>query len=137
MEDTAAALLDRFLVGSSINDRWAAARELMAARQLMSVVETDEFQSAFQSIGDEARYGSDIERLVAVDLVIRLSKFVKGQLTRVAKDILLIYCVPSDTCPSTAPSMNHGNRVVRRRPVRRLSVPPGFCPVPRPTGRRG
>jgi len=87
MEDTAAALLDRFLVGSSINDRWVAARELMAARQLVSVAETNEFQSAFQSIGDEARYGSDIERLVAVDLVVRLSNFVK-KLAPVAKDIL-------------------------------------------------
>ena len=87
MEDTTTALLDRFSVGSSINDRWIAARELMATRQLVSVAETDEFQSAFQSIGDEARYGSDIERLVAVDLVVRLSKFVK-KLAPVAKDIL-------------------------------------------------
>ena len=87
MEDTAAALLARFSGGSSINDRWVAARELMAARQLMSVAETDKFQSAFQSIGDEARYGSDIERLVAVDLVVRLSNYVK-KLAPVAKDIL-------------------------------------------------
>ena len=87
MEDAAAALLARFSGGSSINDRWVAARELMAARQLVSVAETDKFQSAFQSIGDEARYGGDIERLVAVDLVVRLSNYVK-KLAPVAKDIL-------------------------------------------------
>ena len=88
MEDITAAHLDRFSSGSSINDRWVAARDLMATQRLMSVAETDKFQAAFLSIGDKARYGSDIERLVAVDLVIRLSNFVKGQLSRVAKDIL-------------------------------------------------
>ena len=59
----------------------------MAKRQLVSVAETDKFQSAFLAIGNEARYGSDIERLVAVDLVIRLSKFIR-KLAPVAKDIL-------------------------------------------------
>ena len=87
MEELATSLLARFSGGSTINDRWVAARELMAKRQLVSVAETDEFQSGFLSLGDEARSGSDISRLVAVDLMIRLSKFRK-KLRPVAAKVL-------------------------------------------------
>ena len=87
MEELATSLLARFSGGSTINDRWVAARELMAKRQLVSVAETDEFQSGFLSLGDEARSGSDISRLVAVDLMIRLSKFRK-KLRPVAEKVL-------------------------------------------------
>ena len=87
MEEPTAALLARFSGGLTINDRWTAARELMATRRLVSVTETDDFISGFQTIGDQARYGRDIERLVAVDLMIRLSKFVK-KLSPVTKDSL-------------------------------------------------
>ena len=87
MDESAISLLARFSGGSTINDRWVAARELMATRRLMSVAETDEFQSGFLSIGVEARSGSDISRLVAVDLTIRLSKFLK-KLRPVAERVL-------------------------------------------------
>ena len=87
MDERVTTLLSLFANDVTINERWSAARELMAARQLLSVIETDEFKSGFQAIGDKAKNGSDIERLVSVELLIRLSKFAK-KLAPVTKDIL-------------------------------------------------
>jgi len=74
---TQADILARFAIGPTIADRWAAARELMAARQLISVVDTNEFISGFNAVGEEAQHGSGIARLVALDLIVRVSSFAK------------------------------------------------------------
>lgn len=82
-----AELLARFANGPTVADRWTAARELMAARQLVPVADTDEFDSGFRAVGEEARAGNNIARLIAVDLVVRLSRFVK-KLAPIAEEIL-------------------------------------------------
>lgn len=87
MNELQPALLARFAHGPTIADRWTAARELMANRQLVSITETDEFKSGFGAIGEEAAVGSAMARLIAVDLVVRLSRFVK-RLSPVAENIL-------------------------------------------------
>ena len=52
MDERVTTLLSLFANDVTINERWSAARGLMAARQLLSVIETEEFKSGFQAIGD-------------------------------------------------------------------------------------
>ncbi len=72
-----AQLLERFSGGPTVEDRWTAARQLMAVRELMKVVDRPEFQTGFKALGQEAKTGHGIERLLAVELLVRLSNFVK------------------------------------------------------------
>lgn len=73
-------LLAEFGHGSSIAVRWTAARELMAARKLASVIDTQEFRMGWEEVAKETKLGSGIDRLIAIDLVIRLSRFGKMRL---------------------------------------------------------
>lgn len=84
--DVRADQLARFANGA-IAERWTAARELMAARQLTSVIESEDFRSGFNEVGKKAKVGEGIDRLVAVDLLMRLSKFVR-KLAPPTKDVL-------------------------------------------------
>ena len=77
MNDGDNSELSRFALGPSTTDRWIAARELMAARKLLDIVDTGAFDSGLASIGETAKNGQGIERLVAVDLLMRLGGFVK------------------------------------------------------------
>jgi len=79
--------LTRFRDGPSVMERWVAARDLMAARKLIPVLDTPEFHSGFAEVAKEAHAGEDIYRLIAVDLVIRLSSFAK-KLAPVAQSAL-------------------------------------------------
>jgi hypothetical protein len=49
MNEPSTDSLARFANGPTIVDRWTAAKELMAARQLVSVVDTDGFNIGFQA----------------------------------------------------------------------------------------
>jgi len=69
--------LNRFSLGPSTADRWIAVRELMAARKLLDIVDTGAFESGLMSISETAKSSQGIERLVAVDLLMRLAGFVK------------------------------------------------------------
>jgi len=80
-------LLMAFTLGPKIADRWSAARDLMAARQLVSVTDTKKFDAGFRAVGEIAEFGTGSDRLVAIDLIVRLSKFVK-KLVPLARDIL-------------------------------------------------
>lgn len=73
----ATALLGRFASGPTIEDRWTAARQLMAAKELTSVIDSREFEAGFSAVGDEAKAADGVPRLLAVDLIVRLSNFVK------------------------------------------------------------
>ena len=77
MNDGDNSELNRFALGPSAADRWMAARELMAARKLLDVVDTDAFDSGLAGTGETAKNGQGIERLIAVDLLMRLGGFVK------------------------------------------------------------
>ncbi len=87
MNESTADILTRFAIGPTAADRWAAARELMAARQLVLLADTNEFISGFHAVGEEAKNGSGISRLIALDLIVRLSRFVK-KLKPAAEDLL-------------------------------------------------
>jgi len=69
--------LNRFALGPSVADRWIAARELMAVRKLLDNIDTGAFDSGLASISETAKSGQDIERLIAIDLLMRLAGFVK------------------------------------------------------------
>lgn len=77
MAASTAQLLERFSGGPTVEDRWTAARQLMAVRELVRVVDRPEFQTGFKALGQEAKTGEGIERLLAVELLVRLSSFVK------------------------------------------------------------
>ena len=78
MNRGSAHLLTSFASGqATIAERWTAARGLMAARELLPVAETHEFEFGFARVGEEAQQGNELARLIAVDLIVRLSKFVK------------------------------------------------------------
>ena len=81
-------LLSSFASGEATTaDRWTAARELMARRELISVTETHDFISGFRRVGEGVLEGNDFERLIAVDLIVRLSRFAK-KLGSIAEDML-------------------------------------------------
>src|SRR5262249_46630112 len=69
--------LTQFEKAATIADQWTAARELMAARQLTSQIGSDEFVRGFDCLclAEKERVG--VDRLIAVDLIVRLSKFAK------------------------------------------------------------
>lgn len=87
MNERHADILARFVNGPTTADRWTAARELMAARQLVLVADTSEFIAGFNTVGEEVKNGSGIARLVALDLIVRVSSFIK-KLKPAAEDLL-------------------------------------------------
>jgi len=98
MNESGADLLARFRNGSTIIDRWTAARELMAARQLSSVLESDDFKIGFNEVAKEAEVEDGIARLIAIDLIVRLSRFakkLKPQASRARTEASRIRSAPS------------------------------------------
>ena len=72
-----ADLLHQFASGPTIEDRWTAARQLMAAKKLAKAVDTPMVDAGFDALGVEAKNGEGLNRLLSVDLLVRLSSFVK------------------------------------------------------------
>jgi hypothetical protein len=61
----------------SIAERWEIARRMMAAKQLTAAVDTPEFVTGFKALGEAAKAAEGTARLLAIELVVRLSSFVK------------------------------------------------------------
>lgn len=66
-----------FRDGPSIVIRWAAARELMASRKLLPYVETEDFHVGWTILLRGAATSEGLDRLLHIDLIIRISSFVK------------------------------------------------------------
>ncbi len=77
MKDQTYQLLHNFSNFVAVGDCWDAARELMATHQIIEVSETEEFILGIKKLSEIARKGDDIDRLIAIDLIVRISKFVK------------------------------------------------------------
>lgn len=77
MTDSIADLLHQFASGPAIEDRWTAARQLMAAKKLAKAVGTPMLDAGFDALGVEAKNGEGLNRLLSVDLLVRLPSFVK------------------------------------------------------------
>jgi|GEM_PF-2736944 len=58
-------------------ERWDAAKKLMASREMAAVVQKEEFTLGWQRIEAEASSKTGLEQLLAIDLLMRVSAFVK------------------------------------------------------------
>lgn len=68
--------LSEFAIGTPAR-RWDAARQLMANRALISVLTTQEFQVGFANLTGDAAHTEGLDRLLSIDLLVRLSSFAK------------------------------------------------------------
>jgi hypothetical protein len=69
--------LQKFARGESIAERWIAARELMARREIPKAKDSDDFSAGWQAVVSGVSASEGIARLLHVDLLVRLSSFVK------------------------------------------------------------
>ena len=67
----------RFRDGPSIQHRWVATRELMATKRLVRYVENEGFQRGWGAIVSDVVTSSGLERLLHIDLLVRVSSFVR------------------------------------------------------------
>ena len=66
-----------FRDGPSIVNRWSAARELMASRKFIPYVESDDFRLGWTILLRGAATTEGLDRLLHIDLIVRISSFVK------------------------------------------------------------
>lgn len=62
----------------AVAEKWDAARRMMAAKALISVADTQEVRIGFFTLGEVARNADGLERLLAIDLIVRVSSLVKS-----------------------------------------------------------
>ncbi len=77
MTDTSSDELRVFAEGSVI-EQWNSARKMMASKVIISLASSPKLLTGFASLGDTARNTDGIDRLLAIDLIVRLSSLVKG-----------------------------------------------------------
>lgn len=63
--------------GSTISERWTGARLLMAEKKLNDFVGTESFDRVWSDLIQGIERSDELERLLYVDLVIRISSFIK------------------------------------------------------------
>ena len=66
-----------FRDGPLIVNRWAAARELMASRRFVPYVESEDFRLGWTMLLKGAATTEGLDRLLHIDLIVRISSFVK------------------------------------------------------------
>ena len=66
-----------FRDGPSIGSRWSAARELMASRKFIPYVESEDFRLGWTTLLKGAATSEGLDRLLHIDLIVRISSFVK------------------------------------------------------------
>src|SRR5688572_13032978 len=69
--------LQHFARAESIAERWIAARELMARREIQKAKDTDDFSAGWQAVVSGVSTSEGVARLLHVDLLVRLSSFVR------------------------------------------------------------
>ena len=70
--------LEDFLAAQTVSQRWDAARRLMASKRLQSLATNQTFAQAFASLGTIALEGNPLDRLLAIDLLVRIPAAAKG-----------------------------------------------------------
>lgn len=81
-------VLEDFVRGPDVWAGWDAARCLMAAKQMQSAASSQSFQASFQELGKAAVTDRGTNQLLAIALIVRISELVKGELRKIAGDIL-------------------------------------------------
>jgi hypothetical protein len=66
-----------FVVATNSATRWDAARRLMASRRIMTLAEGKPFLEGFSALGRSSVEGSGLERLLAIDLLVRIPSYVR------------------------------------------------------------
>lgn len=66
-----------FIAGEAVAQKWDAARRLMANKKLQASVSEAGFQIAFESLESYVKSASDLDRLLAVDLLVRMPAAAK------------------------------------------------------------
>ncbi|MGH7070453.1 MAG: hypothetical protein ACREFO_10615 [Acetobacteraceae bacterium] len=74
--DERSALAD-FVSAGRVAQRWDAARRLMAAKRLPASATDPEFTRSFEALASDAQQGDSLDRLLAVDLLVRISAAAK------------------------------------------------------------
>lgn len=69
--------LASFASAENILQRWESARDLMASKQMQALAEDPQFVQSYDSLCEEANISSGIEQLLTIDLIIRISSFLK------------------------------------------------------------
>lgn len=65
--------LTDFVAGSTVGQQWDAARRLMASKKLQGSAADHIFTEAFDSLALAAQEGESLDRILAVDLIVRMS----------------------------------------------------------------
>ena len=65
-------LAQQFTTAQTVADLWSLARQLMATRQLSNCVDSPDFLATFDRIASLTLSGTNIDRLLAIDLLVRL-----------------------------------------------------------------
>jgi hypothetical protein len=77
LAESRAALIEQFAQATSIKDRWHAASHLMASRALVTSIGDPQFEMGFKGLEQEAAEGDGIPRLLAIDLIVRVTSLAK------------------------------------------------------------
>lgn len=85
---TSETLLFGFVEATNIRSRWDSARQLMAAKQMQAVSSQPIFHQAFRELGEACLHAEGADRLLAIDLLVRISELVRKEFTREAAEIL-------------------------------------------------
>ena len=102
-------LLDQFSKADDVDVIWLAARQLMAQKLLAGFVQTDQFNVGFDRLKKFATEGSSLDRLLALDLLVRLpaaSKKLSKCAERKLREILYFSPPPLQLVNNTSPLPN-------------------------------
>ena len=84
-------LLVEFIRAEDIRSKWDAARRLMAAKQMQAVSNQPNFYQAFRDLGEASLRADGVDRLLGIDLLIRISELVK-KTSRLTRLIFFLRC---------------------------------------------
>ena len=93
-----------FRDGPSIVNRWSAARELMASRKFIPYVESEDFRLGWTILLKGAATTEGLDRLLHIDLIVRISSFVKRLKLETATALRAALEIPLPSLNSVAAS---------------------------------
>jgi hypothetical protein len=87
-ERTDSRALEDFVRAEDVRAKWDAARRLMAAKQMQSAANNEDFRTSFRELGRTAISSRGTDQLLAIALMTRISELVKGELRKEVADVL-------------------------------------------------
>src|SRR5262249_46208353 len=66
-----------FVAARGVSDRWDASRRLMALKRLQASASEEAFRASFDSLAAATQAGAALDRLLAVDLLVRIPSVAK------------------------------------------------------------